>query len=587
MRQIAFVCAVFLTTAAVADEPAWPFAETTKAPAGPPVSKPEMDAALRYLDKNAGSREAPRVAFDVLIAATVAGDAATADDMRLRLALDHSKSIYSRYALVTSQPQAYRELLKKAATERPMTRTFADRFLVAVKAGIGQWNSQFFSDHSFLLHCALACRLTGDKELHEQCKTRLLAPNPVETATALKLRKTAEILFETSVSDAETSLRFHAVEHPVAAKLAEYFDAQLPETERSTPELMEARIERLLERNRFADARPTIDALIRAHGTTAKRLFWQGTCQLATGDPAAAATFNSSVQQFPDDDWAGPAAQAATAAAAFDANLDEHVEAIAALIRETAAMTVEQIELTAEVAPGDLAPFSIYFGGRLTDGNYELSLRRNGQWLTAVHRGSSTTKLLVEGDSSVHLLPDRKLIGFPQPVLHVDPDAEKHFNFKFNWNLGKDVSQTRTAAASTEGTLASLQRLTPWQIRLVLVSQVRRGWTPVTVVEDGEGRVYSWLRFGVRQPATRAFRVHVDSDQRLTRIEAPGFTIRQLKYGEIESFEMDPPEWPALPVVRHKSIEPSIFFRVMGAAARILSAEEPLATAEATGGARR
>ena len=560
MRRIIFAYAAFLAVAAArADEPVFP--DVVAAPAKVPQTLPEREAAIRWLDEHPASWEAPRVAFDVLISASLSDDETVADDMRLRLALDYADSVYGRYLLTVSGPNEHRELLKKAADGRQFTRLFAERFVRAALIGVKTWNAKFLSDSAFLLQCCLAGQIANEQEIVEAGKAYLMRSIDRPSADQKKVRRAAEILFEEGLSDAERSLRLHDIDWQAARRLAEHFDAQVPETERTTPALMEARIERLLEQHEFAEAGPLVEQLVAAHGATAKRRFWLGWCQAIVGDAAAAETLKSVSEEFPEDPWSVPAAHAGAAVADMEAHLDAQATALATVVRQAFHPSVRQVELQCRRDGDEGPPTTVYVKANLDDCAYEITVRRDDAWLIAARSDGKETHVMRDGDPAMHIFAGWNPFQFEVPEFTIDPLKG---NFDFNWRFGIGELNARFEELNaTARTIGLLRDARPDFVRLVVRHFQKKGWLAAATVERDGKRIYSWLDFVARRPEIHTLDVCVDSENRLLSIEGDEFFFHDIKYGPAGSFRSIPTHWPERPIVRHEQVEPSIAFELM------------------------
>jgi hypothetical protein len=558
------------------------FVAPPKVPAGPPRSAAEMQAAKAYLADFGASLDAPRVTFDVLMAAAVDNDNQTADAMRTRLIFEHFESIQYRYLLTTLDAKTFRELLVKAGKERGFTADFSVRYCLAVEAGNAKWGGQFLTEDPFLFQCSLAARIAGRKPLLDYCRNVLTQKREPEDEARSKTRRAAEILFDNALSLDAKCLTLHRIEdHESARQLAEHFDERLPEDLRDRADLVEARIERMLERDKFAEALPVIESLLTKDGETPKRLFWRAWCEAATESASAAAHFQDLADRFPNDAWALPAREAAQAAAQLQVNLDAQSEAAAAVIRHAFTEEIKLIEGEGvwKRRSGDVRAYARF---DLSSESGEAVIRKGEGWLAALRLEKDSTRLLLDGESSINVFHDKLPLNIPRPKLMFDPVSKK---LDFSASFSSGTPSASAAGSSGEAPFDVLQNMTPEMIRPMLKGYVNKGWLPIAAASDATGTTYGWIEFAARKPDIERWKIRVSKEHHLETIDGPAFALQRLKYGPLDAFEPSPPKWPNLPVVEHAKFDPAVMFRAMAAITRLWNDEASPAAATAAANA--
>ena len=556
---------VVVFAAFAGDATSFDFTPSAKPPLGPPTSPAEMAAAKGFLADHPSSPEAARVAFDALMAAAVSGDKLVADEMRKRLIFDHAGSIQQRFLLTTIDVNAFRTLLTAEGKSRPFTQEFSQKYCRAVAVGHQAWGAQLLSDDNFLLQCGVAALSAKDQGLVEYCRKQLTEQRLTENDERRKTRSAAEILFNEAMSPAGKSLALHVIEgHDSAVWLAEHFDSRVPDRERNRADLVEARIERLLERDRFTDALPLIDSLLEKDGDTPKRLFWRAWCEVVLNEDGALEHMRELVKTFPNDPWAAPARQAEQAIARLDPNLDEQTEAAATAVRKALSEKIDLIEATGEWkrASGTL---DLYVSANLGTRSGEAIVRSGEKWLAALRYETDKTQLLLDGESEINRFHGGMPFNLPRPVVHIDP-VSRTFNFSANMHTSPGLA---TLDPQTEASIAVLRNLQPAMVRPMLENAIEQGWLPTAAQHEASGTTFGWITFSPRKPLIATCTVHITQDHHLAAVDCPLFTLRELKYGPEGAFQFDAPTWPDLPVVEHKAFEASVMFRLMAAVSRV------------------
>lgn len=617
--------------------------EPTAPPSGPPRSKAEIDRAVEFLDDQPFSSEAPRVTLDAYVAATVRGDAKAADDMWVRLALHHPESVQHRFLLAVRKIEDYRKVLVEAGNSREFDRDFADRFLRAARTGLQFGQADLLSDDELLVQLCLAAgefdrvdpfadtdfSIPGGRPLPAAPKLEeppaqasaewsqsfdgnALGEKPVEKVPEKTDRpeaKTEQIAAQRAwivarcraklregkqdregarvgaivlddVPAVEKVLRLHPVENArIARRCEEHYYARLSEVEQASPAVAAARVELLLEKKEFAEALPVVERLL-GEGETAQRLFWKGWCQATLGDPAADETLGKAARSFPGDPWAEPALRAAEAVAAYDRNLDEQAAIGAAVVRRLAGQKLDLIEANAEWAPKNGAALAAYGFADLGSGGFEASIRRGERWVAAVRAEGGRTRLIVDGEPSVHDFKGAFPFTFPRPVFFYDP-AEGNFRFA----IGQDAAKIEDGEFLTDTTLAMAKNLQPAAARPILDGYRLQGMLPAGTERVEERVTCRWLAFSARRPDVAVWSVSVNGDDRIVAASGPKFAIRGLRYGPTGSFDRRGPAWPDLPVVAHEQFEPSVLFQVLATVTKLWADEGPSDEASASAGA--
>jgi len=561
------------------------FEPPARPPVGPPTTAAEMEAAKAFIADGAPSPEAARVTFDVLMAAAIAGDKATADEMRKRLIFDQAGSVQQRFLLTTIDANVFRALLTAEGKSRQFTQEFSQKYCRAVALGHQVWGAQLLTDDNFLIQCSVAAQGAKDAALLEFCRKQLTTPRDAENDARRQTRAAADILFNETLAPAEKSLALHAIEGDDASVwLAEHFDSRVPDSNRDRAELVEARIERMLVRQQFADARPAIETLLKNDGETPKRLFWQAWCEAIVGEPAALEHMRGLVKTFPDDPWATPARQGEHAIAALDANLQEHSEAAATAVRKALSDDIEVIEATGEWKRPS-GTLGLYVSADLGSRSGEAIVRSGETWLAAVRYEADRTQLLLDGEREISRFHGGFPFGLPRPVVHLDP-VKRNFNFSVNMHTNPGLPGLDP---QTEASLALIRNLQPAMVQPMLENAIEAGWLPIASQRDDDGVTYRWITFSPRAPKVEMCMIRITQDHHLASIECPDFSLHRLKYGAADSFEPTPPTWPDLPIVEHEKFEASVLFRMMAAVSRVFFDETPsvVQSAQAADAARQ
>jgi hypothetical protein len=133
--------------------------------------------ADKFLQEHAGSPRAPAMAIDLLMAATVTGNAEMVQRANAILFLHYPESVEAAYAARTiagpnpGQPlppgQAYAQFLSSLFDEQAdsFDDVAASRFTGAASLGARQFGQALFAHGDLALKCALLARETGDYRL--------------------------------------------------------------------------------------------------------------------------------------------------------------------------------------------------------------------------------------------------------------------------------------------------------------------------------------------------------------------------------------------------------------------------------------
>lgn len=523
-----------------------------------------------FLQNSSDSEEAPGVAYDLLMAATVIKNKDLAQAMKALLALEYPRSFYARYMVTTlGEAKEYRALLLEQVKKRPdpFALSFAGKFCTAVRLGLEQWSGQLF-DNELTLMTALLASKAGDMDALTACKQKLAAGEGKEQAVAAIVFGAGE--------DLDKLTRLHALADSAPARLGERFlIARLTTAERELPVVARILIEQQLEAGRFADALPAIEKLL-AKERDPQVLFWCAWCQSTLGQrDQALAALTELTTKHAASPWAKPGAAWLACLQKSAANLDENAAALAkvfTVLHERGLGMIQGTIVCADKQTGDL---KIYVALHPDAGMFAVQISRAGKLLIGYRTMPHSASVFVQGEP-VHAYAQSG--AYPAFQVNLQPTPDGHGRVSYEANLSSEPRPLSANGKLLGGDLTMLT--TKAGTATMLRSALEAGWLPAAPQAGPTGRVYRWLCPKVSQPELDSCEICVSPRDEVSSFRAQKVACEDLRYGPSSSFQLTLPPWPEGPVVQHEKMDGVVIFRLMAAAMELFAAK-PGATAAA------
>ena len=530
-------------------------------------------AARKYLAQHVEEPAAPMVVHDLIVVATMVKDKKLADEMKARLLMDYPQSAYTRYMLATTVADSsnqnnsgnvseYRRLLKTQITDREdvLSPSVAEKYCRGVRAGLQLWGESALADGEFLLHGALLADAARDWQLESTCTTKLAQNDDKQ------VREIAEAAFAPA-SDAEKVLRLHRVEDSKARLIERLLYQRLPHEQQELPEVIKCVAENYLADGKFRDAVPLAEKLISLRDDPQIR-FWLAWCQSAQGNKALAlAATAESQKRFPQDPWARAASELAGRIRDADENLDHYAQSLAKVTARLRQSGLSLFECKAVYRTESGRELGGYLALVPYDGLLELNVMDNGRLKLAYKTTDSECRVYVEGEPAVRAFNQRGIYPLFQNDLRAGADGTPQFSFNVQ------VADSPDAVRASGQSLADSPLLsTPEGVRQLLGYWATTGWLPDRAVRTDAGvSIYRWVRPVARRPETDFIEYRISRDGDLCGLRARQVTCEFLRYGPYGSFQLSPPAWPPLPVVRQEKLDGAVLFRMLAVAASLFT----------------
>lgn len=573
--------ALLLALALIGCSRAWLFAQEEVSQAALPVYQTPEDFVAQqrgteylpyvkqFLADHPRDPRAPRIALDMLMAASLAKQPADIKTAKLLLLLQYPDTLPGEYFLKTSTASDVATLLKERFNDQT---TVLDRETLKRLARIILRGHQVFGG-SFC-----------DDDLWAQCA---LAVQDVRLATAVqkqiknadgKAAKTVAILVDTKL---DLRAKFVAMqplrEYATARAFQRFLFSELTEEERADTDVRIVTVENLLYEQRLATALPLLSELCKSQREP-RLLFWYGWTQGASGDAKAAQeTFAALKKEHPDDPWSATAAQLSPLLDNMAATLDVHVEALDRAVGKIATTTPEVLELTI-VGAGEQDASALYMGLDLARDGFELISTKGQQQQLAYAVGAAHARFFMQGDAAIRQFNARGLC--PVFTLKLEPKPAGGFATTFHFNT---VAQG--SGALKQSVVEILKQpffATPGERRKFLEHALRSGGLPLPVVTEGEVRRLRWVSPRVDSAELQPFEICLDSEDRVTAIHGDEWHLRDIHYGK-RDIKLAAPSWPQLPIEATAEMGATDFMRLFGAVMSLMGTDQKPAADVAQG----
>ncbi|MBN2475236.1 MAG: hypothetical protein JXB62_11545 [Pirellulales bacterium] len=528
--------------------------------------------AKQFLVEHPRAEAAPRVTFELLMAATVANDAKLADEAKGGLVMQYPTSLYTQYLLSTfPNPADYRKLLTGLLKDRDdvFSGDFAKPYCRAAELGVKRWGDSFLSDDTFLLQGALMARAAGDYRLELLCLPKLArCKDPTQ--------RIAQIGFSSTEDDVTKIAELSEIlDNPTARLYERFFYGRLSDQQRASREIVRIVAKNHLAASEFSEALPLIEKL--AGDDDPQMLFWLGWCRATLGQTDQSLdVLDGLCRKHPQSPWSGQAKDLAQRVRQQQANLDQCADALLRVTSKARQHEMGAIEGTVAFRRDDGRELSLYLALIPERGHLELVLHQAGEILLGYQTTDRKSKLFFAGEPAIDVF-DQKAF-YPSPQFSLTRDE----NGKFNFNGGLQITGSPEGISEVGQTVLDSPFLaTKPGLLMLLTGVTAKGWLPEPAATTEAGRQFRWVRPAVTRPDVDCWQCVVTSEEKLCSLRVGPVTCTQLRYGPSDAFELAPPPWPDLPVVRKEKMDPAALFRMMGVAASLLNRQD---NAEATAG---
>lgn len=523
--------------------------------------------AAEFLRQHPEAPTAASVAFDLLLVATAAKDAALTDKMKTTLVMEYPRSVQARYVVSAfDSAKDFNSLLTEQVKKQgnPFTPGFASRYCAALhlwdehglagklgRGKLGQARQEKTQrDDGFLVQTVLLANLTGDRELESDCLQKLAQSESDEL-------EAARIALGGEGNPAKLALLYALTDNDAARVCERFIFAQLSPEEREQPEVARIVIERQLLQGKLAEALPVMEKLL-ARERDPRVLFWYGWCQSTLGKGEQALT--ELVEQYPQSPWAKHGADWLTLIRQRQGNTDATASALAKAISALYDRRPDMLQTIIGIRNKEKELGRIFLAVNALDGIFELQISRSGKPWLCYRNTLHGCLVYVQGENAIHAYAQSGPYLTPQLDVKRNPDALGEFTVSHNGSvnssslpllyqekiIGLDLGNWR----SKEGAAAALTEL------------VRAGWLPAAPQTGPAGCTYRLAHPDVTDPKLADIEFYLGPDDQVRAINLKWLVCEDLRYGPIGSFQLTPLAWPSLPVEQHEKLEPSTLIRM-------------------------
>ncbi|WP_045221077.1 tetratricopeptide repeat protein [Desulfonatronum thioautotrophicum] len=529
-------------------------------------------AAMDFLAENPDSAFAPRVAFDLLMVATVFHNTQYADMMTKLMVLDYAQSLQARYFRSTfPDADSYRALLARALDEfaREPNADFPAQYAHGLGFALDDFGDQLLTDADFLLKSAYVLGAAGEAEAKQDFLARLapMVSKDDELGSIMALAAGAQ------KNIVETTRELHAISgNNTALFLRDLFLFLMTETERETPAMRQVAAEAYIEAKRFRDALPILERqALEEHGE--KIVFQRAWSHAALGEREKALSLLRQLDDhYPDSPWRVPGSQLTDALEQYDVRLEAFTEALLTLT--ATATDLDAFEGRLFFTPeGSAVPMSLYLALSMENNFLEAQLRREDALKYAYKTSPEGSMLFVKGDNVMH----RFLEPGPAPSFKLDLQRDMHGRFQLDLSASL-VDDLQDIALSNRTFLESPYLTTREGAMELMQYTMQSGYFLGEIIKTDEQPVQTRLTLvmlDARDPgATASGSIILNDIGQLVGLEMKNIVVRDVQYGESSAVTFSPPEWPLLDVVESREFNIGYFFNILGNLAQLFMEQE-------------
>jgi hypothetical protein len=551
-------------------------ADVPALPALPPPPDPEQyvndghyaeyaEAAAAFLRDQPDSTSAPRVAMDLLQAATAFEDSSTVGRMQRLLITRYPTSMQTKFIIMSmGDGQQFAEMMAGVAADNfeDSPPDFAQRYDAAMRLGVAKFGATAMGDGAQLVRIILLARTVGDNQM-VGAGVRLLNAGGQKEAIWIDILST--VADESKTIQARLDI-LHSIPYRAAAVPFErYLLNRLADADRHAPAAMRVEADDLLQEGRLSDALPLLETLCAGPNEAEPRLqFWRAWATAAGGNVVAAdQQLRHLASQHAGDAWGKEADELAPAVGGIDANLASNVEAALSLSRRMK-RGIAQLEGNASFEGADKQQTTFYAG--INSPNLmELLVKRGDQTVLGYR--------VTDEDCSVYFQGDTEIAQYSKPLFlpTVRLDITRSGS---DYRFAPHVVMANTFAEmenALSGLLAADAVSTRDGLGDVLRDFVRRGVFPMTPTPGPDGAtVYTWVVPSAVTPEASKASFTVTSNGALTGFSSGGFSITDLRYGPLGTMSVNPPPLPNIPTADKGPMSVSALSAVLNRAGTML-----------------
>ena len=515
-------------------------------------------AVMDFLERHPDSNFAPRVAFDLLMVATVFQNQPHAQKMQRLFVLDYPQSLQARYFRSTfANAGDYRQLLSRLLDEfsREPSPAFPEQFTQGLGAALDDFGDQLLDDADFLLKSAYLLEAAGEVAGQKDLLVRL---TPMLDRND-DLADIAALAADSQKSISEKAVELHnASSNKTALFLRDLFLFQMTKDEREEPGIRQVAAEASIEARRFADALALLERQsLTEHGD--KIIFQRAWSHAALGQADQAQDLLAQLEaDYPGSPWLVPGRALKDAQEQYDSRLEAFTDALISSAAAFAELDAFEGTLLYTPVPTS-APITAYVAMNLGKNSFETHLRR-AEALELAYRTAPEGSMLYIGGADVLR---RASEPGPMPSFTVDlrRDARGGFEFNLSGNLINDLDDL---VRNNRSLLESPFLTTREGVEELLNYSVQSGYLLGKVEQTDGQTTLTLLRPDARDPESMTSgSFQLNEAGQLVGLAIGDVEVRNMRHGESDSMTFSPPEWPPLETALSKEFNIGLFFNII------------------------
>jgi hypothetical protein len=494
-----------------------------------------QEEARAFLKDNHDAAEAPRVALDLMVAATVLDDPVTALRMRRALLLDYTSSVPAKYVMsLFREPQEYTSLMFGVfadSVESPPPG-LPGKFNAAVRAGITRFQGQaLLGGEGFIAFCAAMAHESGDTDVQNGAMNLLASAGPQGTQ-GLAI---AQILIDDRTPLADRVTKLHALpDRNLVIPFERFLIGKMLPTERDELPVLKAQADDFIFQRRLSDALPILEK-IPTDNQDSRLEFWRAAAVAADGDNARGAhLLGDLAAKSPGDPWGKEAAQLQPVFAGLDRSLTSDADALLSALGKLKHQ-VSCVEMNASYTRDDKTQTEIYLG-LISGERFEFSVRQGDIVKAACRSTPAGSSYYVDADRITHTYTEPGVVL--APTLQFNGSTLSLSN-QPDWVHVPDDLVNVMSNLMKLPFVANRDALLEW-----FGQSIRQGKFPASATGT-DVKTYVWLTPDPVEPKISRLEYGIDEAHSTITLTSGGFKITSMKFADRATpLDLKPPEWP-------------------------------------------
>ena len=518
--------------------------------------------ALSYLTRYPSSVFSPRVALDILMVADRTGNKRLAENMKVFLLFEHSRSLQGIHILTTFKDASeFREFILEHA-ENQLSKNpslFPRKFSQLIDSGLYYFKNSLLDDGNFLLISACIATAAGENKIVE---ILLPALNKISQGND-NLSALMDICLDKRATASEKIIKLHEQEEDTRL-LERYYFSTLSQAEKNQPAISRIIISNAIKDRDYKRAQHQLDRMPVTFFNDPQVLFWQAWIQFSLHkDRQALETLAMIGKTYPNDMYAHTSRiymQGIRNFEGYKESITREIFSASEKLRNGIGILEANVTFVTNPNSEREQAYLIYIGLLPKNNFLELLIYRNNEMIL----GYRTSHI----DSAIYLAGRKKILTFDEPAAIPVPSLslEREDNHEFTFNAGFDFfSSIKDAGAKTSSVFDSPYLSTVDGINDLLGHLARRhGWVPISPVVTNEAVTFRWRAPSIGSPELKHIDYTISKNAIVTHFRSNNLSVDDLRYHTEPSFQLASSPWPPYPIEKMERFDFSVLMEFMG-----------------------